>query len=135
MKVKIAILGAVILMAISALYFAGKKSEADMNFPEYLYIIVSPEVWRESSEEGKLVLPSHHDAFIHLAKEDQVSHVTEKFWSGSDYYLLKIETDQLIGRLVYETNPGGSNRYYHLYHGEIPLEAISEVEFVKSGSP
>jgi len=106
-----------------------------MNVPKYLYIIVSPEVWEKSSEVGKLVLPSHHDPFIHLAKEDQVSHVTDKFWSDSDYYLLKIETDQLIGRLVYETNPGGSNRYYHLYDGEIPLEAISEVEFVQSGSP
>lgn len=123
------------ILSLMSLYGINAKSEADMNVPEYLYIIVSPEVWKESSELGKLVLPSHHDAFIHLAKEDQVSHVTEKFWSGSDYYLLKIETGQLIGRLVYETNPGGSNRYYHLYDGEIPLEAISEVEFVQSGSP
>jgi len=123
------------ILSSMSLYGLNANTKTDMNVPKYLYIIVSPEVWEKSSEVGKLVLPSHHDPFIHLAKEDQVSHVTEKFWSGSDYYLLKIKTDGLIGRLVYETNPGGSNRYYHLYDGEIPLAAISEVEFVKSGSP
>ena len=64
------------------------------------------------------------NAFIHLASEEQLPHVTEKFWKGQDYVVLKIDTKQLVGRLVHETNPGGSNKYYHLYDGYIPIKAV-----------
>lgn len=100
----------------------------------YLYLIVSKEVWDKSLKVGELLLPSHHKPFIHLAKEDQISHVTKKFWAGVDYVILKIETEKMIGRLVYEVNPGGSNKYFHLYDGTIPLDAVTEATLVSANS-
>ena len=109
-----------------------KLQGEEMEVPRYLYIIVSPEIWEVSLKTDALALPPHHDRFIHLAKQDQVAHVTQKFWGRADYYILKVETEKLIGRLVYETNPGGKNRYYHLYDGVIPLESVVESTFIKS---
>ena len=36
----------------------------------------------------------------------------------------------LPGKLVLESNPGGKSRYYHLYQGAIPMEAITESKTV-----
>lgn len=94
--------------------------------PEYLYKIVSPEAW-EKSQTQEFVAPSALDEnFIHLATKEQLAHVIQKFWSKKDYVILKLETKKLVGRLSYETNPGGTNRYYHLYEGKIPLDAVIE---------
>jgi len=95
--------------------------------PEYLYKVVSVGAWEESVKTSEVVLSSADKDFIHLAKEDQLSHVTEKFWKGKDYIVLKLATQKLMGRLVYETNPGGETKYYHLYEGSIPLSAVVEV--------
>lgn len=98
--------------------------------PSHLYIILSPAEWQESQSEGKLILSPHHDPFIHLAKEDQLLHVTQKFWKDSDYFILTIDPEKMIGQLVYEVNPGGSTKYYHLYEGLIPLDAVTDTTFV-----
>ena len=65
------------------------------------------------------------DQFIHLATKKQVAHVADKFWKDLEYVILKIDSTKILGRLSYETNPGGSTRYYHLYDGIIPLEAVT----------
>jgi len=96
--------------------------------PHHLYKIVSKENWEESLLRGELVLPAFDQPFIHLAKEDQVVHVAEKFWAGMEYVVVKIESEGMVGRLVYEANPGGSTKYYHLYEGTIPLDAVVEVK-------
>lgn len=46
--------------------------------------------------------------------------------ADAEVVLLKLETAKLRGRLVYEVNPGGTTKYYHLYEGSIPLEAVVE---------
>ena len=92
--------------------------------PEYLYKVVSQEQWQMSRHHHKIVLPSMDDDFIHLAKEDQVAHIVRKFWDNKDHIILKLATKKLVGRLIYETNPGGSTQYYHLYEGNIPLDAV-----------
>lgn len=92
--------------------------------PETLYLVVSPAEWKESQEVGKMMLSSFHDPFIHLSTEEQYPKVIEKFWSGKEYILLKVDPKKIKGRLEYETNPGGSNRYYHLYDGEIPVHSV-----------
>jgi Fe-S oxidoreductase/uncharacterized protein (DUF952 family) len=95
--------------------------------PQYLYKIVSREEW-QASQEHKVVEKSPLDtAFIHLATEEQIVHVTEKFWKDKAYFILKLDPSKLKGRLVLETNPGGTTRYYHLYEGSIPLDAVVEV--------
>lgn len=100
--------------------------------PEYLYKIVSVEQWEASQCENQVVISSMDIEFIHLAMEEQVSHVAEKFWTNQDHVILKIDPKKLIGCLVYETNPGGKTYFYHLYEGTIPLDAIVSISIVKN---
>jgi uncharacterized protein (DUF952 family) len=97
----------------------------------YLYKIVSPETWKISQSEEKLSLPSSDDAFIHLAKEEQVAKIATKFFPNQDYFLLTLDSTKLKGRLVEEVNPGGSNSYYHLYEGSIPTASVIKSEMFK----
>lgn len=99
--------------------------------PEYLYKIISHEKWQKSLLQNEVVRSSIDKEFIHLANEDQVNHVVQKFWNNTDYILLKLASKKLVGRLIYETNPGGSRQYYHLYEGTIPLEAVVDVTIVR----
>lgn len=95
--------------------------------PVYLYKVLSLDDWAESC---KTIHLSSMDAdFIHLSTEDQLDKIIEKYWGeASAYMLLKLETAKLSGNLVLEANPGGSNKYYHLYNGSIPLIAIVEAK-------
>lgn len=95
--------------------------------PQYLYKIVSPEDWQESLLNMQIVASPLDLHFIHLATESQLAHVTQKFWHGKNYIILKLDTKKMKGRLAYETNPGGTTHYYHLYDGEIPVDAVVEV--------
>jgi uncharacterized protein (DUF952 family) len=92
-----------------------EQKEIQMNHenqtPQYLYKIVSPEEWQESLLK-KQVVPSLLDKdFFHLATENQLPHIAQKFWNGKNYMILKLDSKKLMGRLVYETNPGGTNLY------------------------
>lgn len=98
--------------------------------PEYLYKIVSKEQWKDSLLRNVVVLSPIDVNFIHLAKEDQVRHIVQKFWNNMDHIVLKLAAKGLIGKLIYETNPGGSNQYYHLYEGNIPLDAVVDVTII-----
>ena len=101
--------------------------------PKHLYKVLSFEDWKKSQSQAFLALPKEDEKFIHLSKEDQLERITEKYWSDvPEYIILKIETKQLPGRLVYETNPGGANKYYHLYDGSIPLKAVVEAKTIKN---
>ncbi|HEX2583141.1 MAG TPA: DUF952 domain-containing protein [Chlamydiales bacterium] len=93
--------------------------------PTYLYKVLSTDDWAKSRETVHL---SSMDAdFIHLSTEDQLDRIIKKYWTGvSKYIVLKIETAKLPGELILEANPGGTNKYYHLYNGSIPLTAIVE---------
>lgn len=113
------------------------KLEGNMNqktYPEFLYKIVSQEDWEKSTLQGQVVRSSVDTDFIHLAKEDQIPQVVEKFWKCKDHIVLKLDSKQLIGRLVYETNPGRSTKYYHLYEGTIPLNAVVDVTLIQNNS-
>jgi len=97
--------------------------------PNYLYKIVSKEQWHQSNQDG-YVVPSELDKdFIHLATKEQVGQVIKKFWENKSYLVVKVAVDELLGKLHYETNPGGTTKYYHLYNGRIPLIAVSEVSY------
>lgn len=101
--------------------------------PKYLYKIISVEDWKRSQGVGSVKLSSADDEFIHLSKEDQLDRIIEKYWANvPEFIVLKIDTDKLPGRLVYETNPGGSNKYYHLYNGSIPLNSVFESKTILS---
>ena len=96
--------------------------------PEYLYKIISVSDWQKSQTQNDVVLSSMDTDFIHLATKEQVPHVAEKFWKNSDYVVLTLDTKKLPGRLIYETNPGGTTKYYHLYDGSIPKAAVVDTQ-------
>lgn len=109
---------------------ANKESSA----PKYLYRIVSPQEWQKSQERKVLETSSLDEDFIHLATKEQLPHIAQKFWNNKDYVILTLDTKKLIGRLVHEANPGGTTLYYHLYEGNIPLDAIVNASMVHNAS-
>lgn len=101
--------------------------------PEVLYKVLSLENWEKSQTATHLYLAPLDDVFIHFATKEQLQKVIDKFWEGTPSFLiLKINAALLEGKLVFEANPGGSNKYYHLYHGKIPLSAVINAEIVTS---
>ncbi len=124
-----------IVCAIMTTYFACKYyrcSDAQEQLPVYLYKIISVEDWDTSQRGDRLKLPAFDDAFIHLAKEDQLDRIIAKFWGDkSRYVVLKVDPKLFIGRLAYEANPGGTSKFYHLYDGFIPLDAVIKVMIVE----
>lgn len=99
--------------------------------PQYLYRIVSPKDWQKSERQSYLESSSNLDEkFIHLATKEQLPRIAKKFWNNKDYVILTLDTKKLIGRLVYETNPGGSTLYYHLYEGKVPRDAVVDVSTI-----
>lgn len=100
--------------------------------PAYLYKVMSEEHWQASQEQKKLVPSAIDTEFFHLATEEQLAHVVQKFWANMDHIILKLDTKKIVGRLVYEANPGGTTKYYHLYNGTIPLDAVLEVKKVSA---
>ena len=100
--------------------------------PKFLYKILSKKDWEESQKQGNVKLDAADDAFIHFSREDQLERITGKYWAGiPEYYILKIDTEQLPGRMAFETNPGGSAKYYHLYNGSIPVTAVIDAKCIK----
>jgi len=74
--------------------------------------------------------------FIHLSTEDQLDKILEKYWKGvSEYIILKLKVAELQGKLVLEANPGGANKYYHLYGGGIPMSSIQKIIKGKKSEP
>lgn len=95
--------------------------------PEYLYKIVSPEEWKESQLQNHVVPSSMDQDFIHLSTEAQLGPIVKKYWNNKDHIILKVISKKMTGRLSHEANPGGVNRYYHLYEGRIPLDAVVDI--------
>lgn len=103
--------------------------EEEAKTESYLYKILSMDDWAKSCET--LHLPSTDADFIHLSKEDQLDRIIEKYWANSsEYVVLKIKTARLSGKLVLEANPGGTNKYYHLYNGSISMDAVVESKVI-----
>jgi uncharacterized protein (DUF952 family) len=100
--------------------------------PEFLYKIISIEDWRKTELTRQVVKTNVDKDFIHLATEDQICSIVQKFWKDQNYVILKFNIDELkkLKDLRYETNPGGTTYYYHLYGGSIPFEAIQEAKEV-----
>lgn len=95
--------------------------------PKYLFKILSLEDWKESQGKEFVKLSTEDRDFIHLAKEDQLDKIIDKYWSKvPDFIVLKVDAAKLPGKLILEANPGGTNKYYHLYEGSIPSSAVVE---------
>lgn len=108
------------------------KGKTDMiDIPKYLYKILSVRLWDASQQNTFLVLSAEDEAFIHLATEEQLDKIIKKYWSNiPQFVVLKVDTSKLQGKLVYEANPGGTSKYFHLYKGLIPLASVLEAKTV-----
>jgi uncharacterized protein (DUF952 family) len=101
--------------------------------PQYLYKVISVEIWEASQNTDSLKLSIDDNHFIHFSRDDQLQRITSKYWSKiPQYMVLKIDTDKLPGKMVFESNPGSSTKYYHLYEGSIPLVAVAESKIVQN---
>lgn len=110
-------------------YLKGEDKMESEPVPKYLYKILSIEDWKESQKSQKVKLPSEDSNFIHFSTEDQLDRILKKYWAHHQVYvILKVDTSKLPGKLVFESNPGGTTKYYHLYDGEIPMKAVVETE-------
>ncbi len=98
----------------------------ELDTPQFLYKILSTDSWEESQGERSLELSSDDNDFIHFSLDTQVDRILTKYWANKSAVVLKIDVTKLSGDLVFEANPGGSAKYYHLYNGEIPLESVVE---------
>lgn len=95
---------------------------------QFLYKIVTINTWNESLDKDSLKLSEFDRDFIHLATEEQVPKIIQKFFPNEiEVCVLKLEVNKLIGDLVKEKNPGGETEYYHLYNGSIPKTAIVDI--------
>lgn len=103
--------------------------------PQYLYKIISPSQWEESQKLSHVQLTVDDASFIHLATEEQVDRIIDKYWGDfPQVVVLALDPQLLCGRLVLEANPGGTHQYYHLYEGLIPCSAVVEVKRIDSRS-
>lgn len=101
--------------------------------PKYLYKIMSLDNWAESQCQTYLKLSPDDAQFIHFSREDQLSRICQKYWSHvPSYVVLKIETERLVGNLVFEENQPGGAKYYHIYNGAIPLRSVVECTTIQN---
>lgn len=99
---------------------------------EFLYKVTSVQDWEKSQALGYVVLGKDDTSFIHLSTESGLPRITGKYWSSvPEYVILKLDSRKLQGKLLFETNPGGENKYYHLYDAKIPLDAVVDYKIVR----
>lgn len=112
-----------LVCGISSLWGACAETQP----PQSLYKVLSWKNWEATQSKQAVVTPPEDQPFIHLAREDQLDRILAKYWADTpQFVVLKVNPAQLKGRLVYETNPGSTTCYYHLYEGSIPVCAIVE---------
>ena len=110
-----------------------KEEIMQEQIPQYLYKVLSVENWEASQNTDSLKLSMDDNAFIHFSRDDQLERITSKYWSKAfQYIVLKVDTAKLPGKMVFESNPGSTTKYYHLYEGSIPREAVAESTTVKN---
>lgn len=103
----------------------------DNDPPPYLYKILSHNQWQATQNRKVVILSTKDDAFIHLATEEQLEKIINKYWSdASEIVILKLDHAKLQGWLVLEANVGGVTKYFHLYDGSIPFDAIVETKIL-----
>lgn len=99
--------------------------------PQYLYKIISLRNWQSTQRRKTVQLSAEDSSFIHFSTEEQLEKIIKKYWCDvPQFIVLKIDTHKVEGTWSFETNPGGTNKYYHLYDGCIPLSSILEARTV-----
>jgi peptide deformylase len=120
-----------IFLAIVLLAWGTMDAVNKSETPAYLYKILSYRNWQATERRKVVILSGDDDQFIHFSTAKQIDRIAQKYWADApQYVVLKIDAAKLQGMLKYEANPGGLNKYYHLYKGFIPIDAISEAKVI-----
>lgn len=63
--------------------------------------------------------------FVHLAMEDQLAGVVDRFYADvrDELVVLSVDETRLTAPVVFERPPGAKDAFPHLY-GELPLTAV-----------
>jgi len=69
----------------------------------YIYKVLTIVGLGKGLEQKDIALHALDSTFIHCSKKEQLGHVTQKFFSNEPYVVLRVETDRLVGDLVFET--------------------------------
>lgn len=101
-----------------------KSNMEKQPIPEFLYKSIPASEWRKSLHKNVLCSPHLHDISIKLLKQEQL-HSNEL--SDEKHVLLKLLSNQLIGRLTPKTDSENAESHFYLHEGSIPLDAIVEV--------
>lgn len=110
-----------------------QNSRAEETMPQYLYKVLSMENWKASQGKQTVQLSEEDKDFIHFSTAEQLDRIIDKYWSDTpSYVILKVDVKKLPGEMKFEANPGGVNKYYHLYHGSIPFKAIKDANIRSS---
>jgi len=93
----------------------------------YIYHIALAADWEAAKATGFYNHPSlKNEGFIHCSLENQVSGVLERYFPGREKLIkLKIDTDKLTGKLVFDWSKSNADTFPHVY-GPINLDAIVE---------
>lgn len=98
------------------------------------YIVDEPTL-KEIFENGNIKpIASGNSHFIHCCLPGQVNWVLEKwFQEKDDLYVVKIDTNLLDCRVVFENLEGGEQFFPHIY-GTVPVNAIkNHYQIVRRG--
>jgi uncharacterized protein (DUF952 family) len=97
---------------------------------KYVYKVFKLDEWVDFQEKGEFLGSADdiRDGFIHLASNDQVDYVINKFFANEKtVYVAEFLTRDLGAMLKWESN-SSENIYPHLYQAPLKREAIQNFE-------
>ncbi len=89
-----------------------------------LYKILTIDDWDRSKQSDRLCTSANDSAFVHFATEKQYPAVVQKWFANIPHAVMRIDSTKLVGKLVLEWDRKHTDKYYHLYDGHVPLEAV-----------
>ena len=94
-----------------------------------IYHVTTNENWTKALDNGYYEAPSlQTEGFIHMSKQNQVSGVLQRYYSGmKDLVLLHVDETLLSEPLKYEYSPSVHQDFPHVY-GQLNLDAVVKVE-------
>ena len=94
----------------------------------FIYHIVLPHVWERFKDRPSYQPESlDTEGFIHCSYANQLAAVLDRYYPNAEkVYILKIDTEKLIPRLVEE--PSTNNEVYPHIYGRLNRRAIVDIE-------
>ena len=114
----------IIILGLAYQMKTNQDQREKISSPQKLYKVLSPDSWKRSQSKNYIERGPLDTDFIHLATKEQLASIIEKFWKDKEHIVITLDTRLLEGDLRFESNPGGKNKYYHLYNGDIPLKSV-----------